>query len=267
MVFFSHLDQISMFIDSHAHLTSDALFCDIQEILERAKKMNVSKIINICTDLTTLQRGIELSKDYSWVYQAGATTPHDVDKEGEAYFQYFEQAAASGQLIAIGETGLDYFYTHSSKNTQRDFFIRYIELAIQFHLPLIIHCRDAFEDFFAIIDQHYKKEKAGVLHCFTGTLKDAKKLIERGWFLSWSGIITFKKSTELQEIARWAPLEHILIETDAPYLAPQNKRGKRNEPAFLPETAEVIAQLKGLPLQEVAQQAFQNTLELFKLRR
>lgn len=228
--------------------------------------MNLSKIINICTDLTTLERGLELVKDYPWVYLAGATTPHDVEKEGELFFNHFARAAASEQLVAVGETGLDYFYEHSPKQMQRDFFIRYIKLALAHDLPLIIHCREAFDDFFAIIDEHYQKERAGVLHCFTGTLSDAKKLVERGWYLSWSGIVTFKKSLSLQEIATWVPLENILIETDAPYLSPQSKRNKTNEPSFLPETAEMIAKLKGVSLQEVAQKASQNTLDLFKLR-
>ncbi len=198
-----------MFIDSHAHLTSDSLFVKIDEILKRAQKHNVSKIVNICTDLKTLERGITLSQEQPWVYNAGSTTPHDVTKEGELYFSHFRDAAKKGLLVAVGETGLDYFYEHSPKELQKEFFIRYIELAIEFKLPLIIHCRDAFDDFFDIIDKHYPRKHAGVLHCFTGTLEDAEKLVERKWFISFSGIITFKKSEELRQVAKWVPLENM----------------------------------------------------------
>lgn len=252
-------------IDSHAHITSDLLYSDIKHILKRAKRAKIEKIINICTDLKTLERGIELAKEYSWVYNAGATTPHDVDKEGEKYFSFFKEAAEKKLLVAIGETGLDYHYEHSKRETQQDFFIRYIKLAKEMDLPLVIHCRDAFDDFFKIIDKHYPFAKKGVLHCFTGTLEDAKKLIERDWYVSFSGIITFKKSHELREVVKFVPIENMLIETDSPYLAPQGKRGIANEPSFMPETAHMVTQLKNLPLQEVLEKTSQNTSNLFKL--
>lgn len=252
-------------IDSHAHLTADLLYSDIKHILQRASRAKIEKIVNICTDLKTLKRGIELAKEYPWVFNAAATTPHDVDKEGEEYFSFFREAAQKKLLVAIGETGLDYHYQHSKKETQQDFFIRYIELAKEMDLPLIIHCRDAFDDFFKIIDQHYPIERKGVLHCFTGALEDAKKLIERDWYISFSGIITFKNSHELRDILKFVPLENMFIETDSPYLAPQSKRGIANEPSFMPETAHMVAQIKSLPLQEVIEKTSQNTSSLFKL--
>ncbi len=255
-----------MFIDSHAHLTSDTLFPEVEQILDRAKKHNLTKIVNICTDLKTLERGLALSKEHPWIYNAGSTTPHDVKEEGEAFFSHFFQAAQKGLLVAVGETGLDYYYQHSPKELQKEFFIRYIELAKEFDLPLIIHCRDAFNDFFDIIDAHYPKKHAGVLHCFTGTLEDAKKLIQRKWYISFSGIITFKKSHDLRQVAKWVPLQNMLIETDSPYLAPQGKRGKTNEPSYISETAEMIAQLKNLSIEEVTLATSQNARELFKLR-
>ena len=252
-------------IDSHAHLTSDKLYPEIEVLLERAQKKGIKSIINICTDLSTLERGIELNKKHSWIYNAGATTPHDVDKEGEKYFSFFSAAAEKNELVAIGETGLDYFYEHSSKEKQKEFFIKYINLAIEHSLPLIIHCRDAFDDFFNIIDKHYPYKEKGVLHCFTGTMEDAEKLIERGWYISFSGIITFKKSHELKEVVKKVPLERLLIETDSPYLAPQSHRGKTNEPSFIEEIAHMITELKKIPLKEVLDQTKQNTTKLFKL--
>lgn len=253
-----------MLIDSHAHIASDALYPQIDDILMRAREAGLDKIVNICTDLTTLERGLEIRKKHPWVYLAGATTPHDVEEEGEQFFDHFEKAAFNNELVAVGETGLDYHYEHSPKKLQQEFFIRYMDLALRAQLPIIIHCRDAFTDFFSMIDQYYPSSR-GVLHCFTGTLLDAKELIKRGWLISLSGIITFKKSVELQEVARYVPLEHLLIETDSPYLAPQSKRGKVNEPAFLAEIATKVAYLKQTSLEQVLKATSQNAVQLFKL--
>ena len=252
-----------MYVDSHAHLTSEELQPELQAILERARQASISKVVNICTDLVTLQRGIELQQRYPWVANAAATTPHDVDREGEAHFKAMAEAAEGGQLVAVGETGLDYHYAHSAKETQQLFLKRYAQLAMRCKLPLIIHCREAFEDLFAILDREY--QGPCLLHCFTGTLQEAKEVIERGWSLSLSGIVTFKKSEDLRQVARWVPLDKLLIETDAPYLAPGKHRGQLNEPAFLPETAATIAQLKEVTLETIAQATSQNAEHFFKI--
>lgn len=257
-----------MLTDSHAHLTSSAVFDQLPFLLERAKQKKVETIINICTDLLTLQRGITLSQTYSWIYQAAATPPHDVEKEGDAHFEFIAQTARSQQLKAIGETGLDYYYEHSNRAIQKHFLCRYFELALECHLPLIIHCREAFEDFFDLLDRYYQKKegsKPGVVHCFTGTLKEAEEILKRGWMISLSGIVTFKKSIELQEIAKQIPLNQLLIETDTPYLAPQLHRGKINEPSFLTETAHFIASLKKISLEELASVTSLNARKLFSI--
>lgn len=257
---------MSTFFDSHAHLTSEAVYNELPQILVRAQSAGVTQVVNVCTDLLTLQRGLELAKKHPWVYQAGATTPHDVEKEGEAVFETFAEAARSGQLHAVGETGLDYFYEHSNRQIQKDFLRRYLHLALECSLPVIIHCREAFQDFFEVLDAEYVMEgktAPGVLHCFTGTMVEAEEVIKRGWMLSLSGIVTFKKSVELQEVAKMVPLENLLIETDTPYLAPQKHRGKTNEPAFVVETAAFIANLKGISLEEVASATFKNARQLF----
>lgn len=251
-----------MYTDSHAHLTSDALYPHVDALLQRAFDAHVSTIINICTDETTLQRGLQLSKRYPWVRNSAATTPHDVDREGESFFP--QVVLHTKDLVAIGETGLDYHYNHSDPDTQKKFLRRYLNLALETKLPIIIHCREAFADFFEIIDSDYPNAP-GVLHCFTGTLKEAEGVIKRGWYLSLSGIATFKKSAELLEAARITPLSNLLIETDAPYLAPQSKRGLQNEPAFLTETARVIAEAKGLDLSELVEATTKNAKTLFKL--
>lgn len=256
------------YIDSHAHLTSDAVFSDIDLLLTRAKEAGLCNIINICTDKSTLERGIALHKKVPWVYNTASTTPHDVDKEGEEVFPLVEASAKAGDLVAIGETGLDYYYEHSQKATQKKFLIKYLHLALECQLPVVIHCREAFADFFEILDVEYRpsgQHAPGVLHCFTGTMEEAKKVLERGWYLSLSGIATFKKSIELHEVAKMVPLDQLLIETDTPYLAPQSHRGKRNEPAYLIETANHIANLKGIPLAKVAAATKANAQTLFRL--
>lgn len=257
-----------MFIDSHAHITSDTLYPDVDGILERAQKANVKAIVNICTGLTNLQRGLELQQRCPWIFNAACTHPHDVEKEGEQVFSIMAQHAKSGQLVAVGETGLDYHYEHSNREIQKTFLRKYLQLALECKLPVIIHCREAFADFFEILDQEYQvnnKYAPGVLHCFSGNLQEAEQVIKRGWYLSLSGIVTFKKSEELREVAKIVPLEQLLIETDSPYLAPQSKRGKTNEPAFLPEVAEAVARAKNLSVAEVAQATSNNACRLFKI--
>lgn len=256
------------YFDSHAHLTSKALFDQVAEIAARAQAKQVTNIMNICTDQFSLERGLKLAASHPWIHQAGATTPHDVDKEGEEMFGKFATCARAGQFKAIGETGLDYYYEHSNRQTQREFLKRYLHLALECHLPVVIHCREAFQDFFAILDAEYQvkgKHASGVLHCFTGTLAEAEEVIKRGWMLSLSGIVTFKKSVELQEVAKIVPLNQLLIETDSPYLAPQKYRGQTNEPVYVIETAAFIANLKNLSVEELAQATTRNAKNLFKI--
>lgn len=257
-----------MLIDSHAHLSSDALIDDIDAVLERASNAGLAHVINICTDVKTLQRGLELAQRFAFLHNTGSTTPHDVEKEGEEAFAAFEQAARSRHLVAVGETGLDYYYTHSAKEIQKDFLRRYLHLALDCDLPVVIHCRDAFADFFDILDTEYTvdgRHAPGVLHCFTGTVAEAEEVIKRGWYLSLSGIVTFKRSQELREVARLVPAKQLLIETDSPYLAPQGHRGKRNEPSFLCATAAVVAQERGISADALAELTAENARKLFRI--
>lgn len=251
--------------DSHAHLTSSTVFDNLHPILERARAAGLKAILNICTNPLSLERGLALSSNSVRIYHAAATTPHDVEKEGEEVFGIIAESARLGHLHAVGETGLDYHYEHSNRQIQKEFLRRYLHLALECRLPVVIHCREAFADFFEIIDSDYQinnRHAPGVLHCFTGTIKEAEEVLKRGWMLSLSGIVTFKKSHELQEVARMVPLDQLLIETDSPYLAPQKQRGKPNEPAFLVETAQYIADLKNLSFEEIAYQTALNTERL-----
>lgn len=249
-----------MLIDSHAHMTSSNLFEEAPLLLDRAKASGVIKLVNIATDVLSLKRGLELSKQYPWMVNAASTTPHDVDKTGESDFDII--ASHVNELHAVGETGLDYYYEHSPRELQKTFLRRYLKLARDNNLPIVIHCREAFSDLFQILDE--EGHCGGVLHCFTGTIEESREVIKRGLYLSLSGIVTFKKSVELQEVAKEVPLDRLLIETDAPYLAPQPYRGKVNEPAYVIETAKFLANLKNVSFETLAAQTTLNAETLFK---
>lgn len=251
-----------MVVDTHAHLTSLELAPSADEIIARAQAAGVTRIVNICTDRPSLEKGLELAERYDWIFNAAATTPHDVVKDGEAFFPLVVAQAKKKKLIAIGETGLDYFYEHSPKVMQQDFTRRYLQLASACGLPAIFHCRDAFPDLFSLTNEVYAGKPA-LLHCFTGTVDEAKQGIERGWMISFSGILTFKKSEALRDVAKYVPLENIVVETDAPYLSPQSLRNKVNEPAFIRETVEVLARLKNMPVEEIARITSENAAKFF----
>ncbi len=251
------------FFDSHAHLSSSEVLPEIEGVMARAKASRVSHILNICTDPLTLKEGLILEERFPELRNAGATTPHDVEKEGEEVFPLFAEAARSKKLAAVGETGLDYYYKELNRDVQKKFLKRYLHLALECRLPVIFHCREAFEDLFAVADAEYARGSPAILHCFTGTVKEAEEVLSRGWHLSLSGIVTFKKSEALREVAKIVPLKQLLIETDAPYLSPQSKRGRQNEPSFLVETAQMIASVKGISLEEVAQASSENASALF----
>jgi TatD DNase family protein len=249
-------------IDTHAHLTSEQLLPVLDDVVARAKKAGIEKIVNICTDEQSLAEGVLLHEEAPWIFNAAATTPHDVEKEGAVFFPLVERSALEGRLIAIGETGLDYFYEHSNRQEQQRYLSLYFSLARQAKLPLIFHCRDAFSDLFSMADEEYRGYPA-LLHCFTGNLDEAREVLNRGWYLSISGIVTFKNSAALREVAKYVPLDRLLIETDAPYLAPQTHRGQLNEPAYLAETARAVADAMGISVDKLAAATVENAVRFF----
>lgn len=257
-----------MLIDSHAHLSAQPLLDQVDAILSRAQAAGIEKVINICTEPDNLKEGLRLAKEYPFLFNAGAVHPHDAASLGDSFFPVIETLAKQKQFVALGETGLDYYYHHSPAEIQQELLKNHLKLALECNLPVIIHCRLAFADFFRVLDEHYcpgGNHGPGVLHCFTGTAEEAEEVLARGFYISFSGVITFKKSEELRQVVKSTPLERMLIETDAPYLAPQSHRGKTNEPAFVKEVAEVIASVKQLPFQVVAQATTANATHLFGL--
>ena len=259
-------DELVVKVDSHCHLTSDEMYLDVDEVIKRALQANVKKMVNICTDPITLERGILLKKKYpDIIFNTIATTPHDVEKDGKAHFPIHKEAVEKGQVCAVGETGLDYFYEHSKREIQKEFLRAYIRLAHEHNLPLIFHCRgdEAFSDLFKIGKEMFVKR--AVIHCFTGNKEQADNAIELGWFLSVSGIITYNRTEDLQNVIKQVPLERLFLETDSPYLAPKTRRGKRNEPAYMTETSGMIAQNREIAIIDVISACTKNTCEFFQI--
>lgn len=258
-----------MLFDSHAHLScllsEGSTHEDLDAMIERASDSEVKHIANICIDPHSLEEGLILAEKHPHILNVAATTPHDVEKEGALFFPQVQQAAMQGKLKAIGETGLDYYYEHSNRAIQKEYLEKYLNLAADLNLPVVIHCRDAFEDFFSILDSVMEKRGPikGVLHCFTGTLKEAKQCLERGFYVSFSGIITFKRSQLLRDVVLQTPLEKMLIETDTPYLAPQKHRGKKNEPAYVGEVAKCVATVKEVSVEKVREVTYENAKRFF----
>lgn len=252
-------------IDTHAHLSAEPLLSQIDAIIERALAANVGPIVNICTDEASLKNGLEVAKRYPQIVNAASTTPHDATEGEDSFFPLVASAAKEGKLVAIGETGLEYYHPNLDIPSQKRFLIQYFQLAKETALPIIFHCRDAFSDLFALADVHYKGP--AVLHCFSGTLEEVKGCLDRGWMISFSGIVTFKKSEALRSVLQFVPMDRIVMETDAPYLAPQKHRGAVNEPAFVTEVAACIAHVKGVSLEDVVTKTVENSRNLFALFR
>ncbi len=254
-----------MFVDSHCHLIFENLKNQISEILENAAKQQVHHILNIATKSEDFEANLELIQDYNHIFQAVGTHPHythnDNETSPEKLADFVKQHP---KIIGVGETGLDFYYTYSPKNKQRMQFHRHIEAAKIADLPVIVHTREAESETINILQEEYKNSPFNfVLHCFSGTEKLADACLELDGYLSFSGIITFNKVEEIRNIVYKTPIEKILIETDAPYLAPVPKRGKINEPSFIPYIAQCLADIKQESLEEIANQTTKNFFKLF----
>jgi|AMWB02.1.fsa_nt_gi TatD DNase family protein len=248
--------------DSHAHLTFETI--NGVEAIQRAVAAGVMAIMDIAVNHESLEKSFQLDSHNTplTLYHAAATTPHDVTGPDDPFFDIVERAVRDHRLAAIGETGLDFFHATQTKEFQETVFLRYAQLAVDTQKPLIIHCREAFPVLIPLL-KSFGPALRGVIHCFTGTKEEAATLLDMGWPLSISGIVTFSKSEALREVVRFVPLDALLIETDAPYLAPGPKRGQINEPSFIVHTAETIALIKGTTLERVCEKTFSNALKLF----
>jgi TatD DNase family protein len=254
-------------IDSHCHLDFGEYASDRGEVLARARAAGVSAFICIGSgsDTVSARQAVALAAEEADVWASVGVHPHDVAKMTDADWAELEGLARAPRVVGIGETGLDYHYDHSPREVQRAAYERFVGLARAARRPVISHVRDAHDDAARILRDAGAPEVGGVIHCFTGGVADARKYLDLGHHLSFSGILTFKNATPIREAAAFAPLERILIETDAPFLAPIPHRGKRNEPAYITETLRVLAEVRGAAVADVEAATAENTRRLFGL--
>jgi TatD DNase family protein len=251
-------------IDSHCHLEMDAFNSDRDEIVKRATDSGINQIINPGSDRQGNIRGLEMSKKYPNVYSAAGIHPHDARTLDKKLFRELKKWAKEPKVVAIGEIGLDYHYLHSSKGAQIEAFRRQINLANELGLPVIVHSREAKNDTIRVLREE-AGETAGVLHCFSGDIDMAHKAMELGFLISIAGPVTFNKAKHLRDVVKFVPDEFLLIETDAPYLSPVPKRGKRNEPSYLVHTAKAVSEIRGIAIEDVARITSLNAMRLFKI--
>jgi TatD DNase family protein len=255
-----------MLIDTHTHL-DDARYKDDREaVITRAREAGVEAFVTIGCDVTTSQAAVALAQQYPFVYASIGVHPHEVRHIGDGWYDEFRRLAQNKKVVAYGEIGLDYHYNHSSPKEQRERFREQIQLARELALPVIIHTREAQEDTIAILKDEKASEIGGVFHCFSGDAWLAKDALELGFYLSFSGILTFQNAAMLREIATTVPLDRLLIETDCPYLTPTPHRGKRNEPAYVAQVAKQLATLHpGLSEEDIGRTTAENARRLFKI--
>jgi TatD DNase family protein len=253
-----------MLVDHHCHLDFPDFEGEIPALVARARGAGVGLMVSISTRVRQFERLRDLAQAHSEVYCSVGTHPHYAHEELDTTAEELARLAEHSKVVAIGEAGLDYFYQKSPREAQAQGFRTHIAAARATGLPLIIHTRDADNDTADILEAEMAKGHfTAVLHCFTGGMRLAERGLELGCYISFSGILTFKKSDALRDVARMAPLDRVLVETDAPYLAPGQYRGKRNEPAYVTETAKDLARIKGVSFEEIARATTDNFFRLY----
>jgi len=250
-------------IDTHVHLEDEKFSNDREEVILRAKQEGIHRIINIGSDLITSKQSIELAKKYDFIYATVGLHPHDAGKFNESVYETFLELAKNEKVVGIGEIGLDYYRDLSTRHIQQHVFRQFIRLAKTINLPIIVHDRQAHSDILKILKEEGASIVGGVLHSFSGDVDMLKEVINLGFYISISGVVTYSDS--LSKIIKLIPLERVLIETDCPYLTPVPYRGKRNEPAYVKYTAEKVGQILGLTLVEISKITTSNAFKLFKI--
>ncbi len=256
------------FLDSHAHLDDAQFDADRESVIERARAAGLKYVLCIsgASGPDDLASAIPLAEQHDFIYASVGIHPHEAQRATPAHFVKLAEVCSNERVIALGEIGLDYYYDHSPRDVQQAVLVRQMEIARHGKLPIVIHCRDAFEDLTRLVAEHWKSSGiGGVLHCFSGGLEDARGFIDWGFLISFAGTLTFKKAEGQRAIARELPLSHLLVETDCPYLAPVPHRGKRNEPSYVLETTRVLARERGISESELGAQLILNFERMFHL--
>jgi TatD DNase family protein len=256
------------FADSHCHLTDPQFDGDRDAVIGRARAAGVSRfiVIGATGDFSHNERAIELTREHADAFAVIGVHPHDARTITVDTYARLRELAQEPKVVGVGETGLDFYYDNSPRDDQRRHFRAFIRLARELELPLSMHVRDAYAEATQILHGEGDGRVRGVMHCFTGSVDEARALLELGLSISFSGIVTFKSARALREVVRIVPLDRLLIETDCPLLAPVPYRGKRNEPAYVVQVAETVAEVKDLSLAKVAEATWRNTETLFAAR-
>ena len=255
-----------MLIDSHAHLDDLRYDTDRDNVLQRAEAAGIEAIVTIGCDLATSQAAVALAQAHPNIFATIGVHPHEAKEIGEGWYESFRSLARHPKVVAYGEIGLDYHYDHSPREIQRQRFREQIHLARELALPLVIHTREAQEDTVMILREEGAVDVGGVFHCFSEDAWIAKDALDLGFYLSFSGVLTFKNATMLRDIAKTVPLDRLMVETDCPYLAPVPYRGKRNEPAYVQYVAEILAEIRGNgSFESIARATVENTKRVFRI--
>jgi len=257
-------------IDSHAHIDFPQFAEDREAMLERARVAGVTTLLAIGTGPgpEKLDSAIPFAEQHDWIYATIGIHPHEAKEVRPRHLEQLSKLAKHPKVIAWGEIGLDYFYDHSPRETQQKVFQDQMELAAQAKLPIVIHCRDAWTDCLNMLEEHWRPTGlGGILHCFSGTLEDARRGVNLGFLISFAGNSTYTKAQNLRDVSKALPLQKLLIETDSPYLAPRPYRGKRNEPAYVAEVARALASVRDLSADEIAAATSENFKRLFRFPR
>ncbi|KMP11114.1 hypothetical protein UZ36_05545 [Candidatus Nitromaritima sp. SCGC AAA799-C22] len=259
-----------MIIDTHAHLDMDAYDEDRADVIQRAHDEGVGYILNIGCDVESSLRSLELAERYEFIYATAGVHPHDVKNINPYTYDNLKGLLSHPKMIALGEIGLDFFKNYSPQDLQREHFRKQIELARELGKPIIVHSRDANEDIVGILSDYFPKDAAahsGIFHCFSGDQALAARALEMGFYISFSGSVTFKKSDELRSVAKTVPADRLFVETDCPFLTPPPHRGKRNEPSYVNHVAQLVAEVRGLKVEDVERTTALNFFELFGIGR
>lgn len=253
-----------MLVDSHCHLNFPELSPVLDEVINSAKIAGVNWMQTICTELAELPTLLEYCERYPNLFCSVGVHPNDSELHPDFSVEQLVEAAQHPKIIGLGETGLDYYYKNSNISVQQTSFSKHIEASQMTGLPLIIHCRDAEEDMVSMLKEAAQQQPLrAVIHCFTGSSKFAEQALDLGCYISFSGIVTFKNAINLQEIAKWVPIDKMLVETDSPFLAPVPFRGKSNQPAYTRQVAEFLSQLRRVELEVIANSTTENFFKLF----
>jgi TatD DNase family protein len=256
----------NMIFDSHCHLNDEALFFHLQEHIDKAINAKVTYMLIVGFDLQTSKRAIEIAEKYSFIYAAVALHPNEIMNAKNGDYEAIVELAKHKKVVAVGEIGLDYHWKNTPVDIQKEYFLKFLKVAKEINKPIIIHTRDSLDDTLSFLNDNRNLLTSGVMHCFSGNVAMARKFIDLGFYISLAGPLTFKNAKETKQVAQMISLDNLMVETDAPYLAPHPYRGKLNEPALIVHVVDELSKLKNLEYQFVAETTAKNAKKLFGIK-